>query len=349
MQTQDKEPREESRKSSDEEFTLFGEFSDFEGPEWETLMEEGRYLEQEQRSCEECGLRAVSESLEEFPPQLKNIVEVRFKGTRRAFYENDQNVEVVREDAVFVEADKGIDLGIVHLTGELVQVKRRAKGILYREEKKLLRKASAGEKAVLDQLRLREEEAFEKCRARILQHNLPMKLVDVEYQFDGNRVTFYYTADHRVDFRALVKDLASIFRTRIEMRQIGVREEAKSCGGLGICGRELCCASWISYPRRITVWFAKVQSLSTNPARLTGKCGRLKCCLAFEVDGYIDALKEFPAVRTIIRTERGSARVEKVDIVGRTVSVQYLETDYREKLSLEQVNDYLRRSSLQSA
>lgn len=176
-----------------------------------------------------------------------------------------------------------------------------------------------------------------------------MRLVDVEYQFDGNRVTFYYTADRRVDFRALVKDLASIFRTRIEMRQIGARQGAKSCGRVGICGRELCCASWISCPRRITLWHAKAQNLSTNPARLTGQCGRLKCCLAFEVDTYVDALKEFPAIRSIVRTARGAARVEKVDIYGRMVCVHCLETGYHEKLTLDEVNRYLRRASLQDS
>ncbi len=348
MKSQDRDSRDREPKPSDREFVLFGEFADLDESHWKELSEEDWGVEEEQRPCE--GLRAdeAPEPSQEVSGQLRNVVEVQFKGSRRSFFENEQNLDVVKGDPVFVEAEKGVDLGIVHLTGELVHVKRRAKGILYRREKRVLRKATSGEKAVLEQLRVREKEALEKCRERILHHGLLMRLVDVEYQFDGKRVTFYYTANRRVDFRSLVKDLASIFRTRIEMRQIGMREESKAWGGVGICGRDICCASWIPGPRRITLWCAKVQNLSANPARLTGRCGRLKCCLAYEAACYAEALKEFPTIRSIIHTKRGSARVEKVNIFDRTVSVQYLETDYRESLTLEEVNRRLRSPSLQN-
>ncbi len=327
---------------------LFGEFSDLDESEWDTLTEEAEVPDQERKAWEEWGPDLLTEPSEDLSRHLKNIVEVQFKGTRRAFYENDKSLDVAKGDAIFVEAEKGIDLGIVHLTGKLVHLKRRSKGILYREERKVLRKATVAEKNVLLQLRLREREAYEKCRNRILSHSLPMRLVEAEYQFDGNRVTFYYTADRRVDFRSLVRDLASIFRTRIEMRQIGARDEARKCGGLGICGREFCCSCWLAGRRRVTFQCAAVQNLTSNPARLTGQCGRLKCCLAFEVEEYLEVLKEFPSVRSIIQTKRGGARVEKVDIFGRTVSVQYLDTNEHGKLTIEEVNHGVSKSLIEN-
>jgi cell fate regulator YaaT (PSP1 superfamily) len=182
----------------------------------------------------------------------------------------------------------------------------------------------------MDQLRInreKEKDASRICREKILKHKLPMKFVDSEYQYDRNRITFYFTADRRVDFRELVKDLASVFRTRIELRQIGVRDEAKRIGGMGSCGLELCCMAWLTQFHRIGTQHARVQNLPLNPLKLSGQCGRLKCCLVFEVENYIESLKRFPPLDSVVATAKGEGRVEKVDIFRDLVYLHYEKDD----------------------
>jgi cell fate regulator YaaT (PSP1 superfamily) len=210
---------------------------------------------------------------------------------------------------------------------------------------KIYRKASQQDIDKWQQFRLREEKVKYKAREYVIKHSLKMKISDVEFQGDGSKVTFYYTADNRVDFRSLIKDLAREFSTRIEMRQIGFRQEAARLGGIGSCGRELCCSSWMSDFRSVSTSTAKYQQLSLNPQKLAGQCGKLKCCLNFELDSYIDALSEFPSHNVQLQTEKGNAKWIKSDIFKG--HLWYMYTDYKEngntwhKLTLEQVNEII--------
>ncbi len=267
----------------------------------------------------------------------RNVIEVQFKGTRRNYYENAGGFDLAVGDQVVVEAEKGVDLGTVHLVGENVLIKRREKGILLQQERKVVRKALPEDAAQLRTNREKEKDAGRICKEKIVKHRLPMKLVDSEYQFDRNRVTFYFTADKRVDFRELVKDLASVFRTRIELRQIGVRDEAKRIGGIGSCGLELCCMTWLTEFHRIGTQHARVQNLPLNPVKLSGQCGRLKCCLVYEVQNYVESLKRFPPLDTVIRTSKGEGRVEKVDIFRDLVYLHFAKDDTWDCLPLGEV------------
>jgi cell fate regulator YaaT (PSP1 superfamily) len=305
---------------------------------WGENPEAVRWLEEEEttleppKHAEQIPLEAVDESV-----LKRNIVEVEFKGIRRVFYENVDNVPFENGDYVIVEAEKGVDLGQIHLQGETVLIKRRERGILLQQERKVVRKALPED---LEQLRInreKEKDASRICREKIVKHELPMKFVDSEYQFDRNRITFYFTADRRVDFRELVKDLASVFRTRIELRQIGVRDEAKRIGGIGSCGLELCCMSWLTEFHRIGTQHARVQNLPLNPIKLSGQCGRLKCCLVYEVENYVESLKRFPLLGSVITTEKGEGRVEKVDIFRDLVYLHYEKDDTWDCLPLDVV------------
>ncbi len=314
------------------------------GPEYDFLWDENpeavRWLEEEETTLEpiqpsaQVPLEAIDESV-----LKRNIIEVEFKGIRRLFFENVENIALEMADYVIVEAEKGIDLGQIHLLGEAVLIKRRERGVLLQQERKIVRKALPED---LDQLRInreKEKDASRICREKILKHKLPMKFVDSEYQFDRNRITFYFTADRRVDFRELVKDLASVFRTRIELRQIGVRDEAKRIGGIGSCGLELCCMMWLTEFHRIGTQHARVQNLPLNPIKLSGQCGRLKCCLVYEVENYIESLKRFPLLDSVVRTEKGEGRVKKVDIFRNLVYLHYEEDDTWDCLPLPALQD----------
>ncbi|HMD69453.1 MAG TPA: regulatory iron-sulfur-containing complex subunit RicT, partial [Chitinivibrionales bacterium] len=219
------------------------------------------------------------------------LVEVVFKGERRAIYRNRNELDINEGDAVVVEAERGEDLGRISLVGALVKLKRGqgdAKGII----RKALEKDWNQHNANL----AKENDAYKVCREKIRHYNLDMKLVDVEMQFDGSKITFFFTAAQRVDFRELVKDLASVYRTRIELRQIGVRDEAKRVSGFGICGRKQCCSAFLTEFEQITTQMAKDQEISLNPAKISGNCGRLLCCLRYEEELYRTAFKDFPPI-----------------------------------------------------
>ena len=273
-------------------------------------------------------------------------VEVRFKNSRKEFFETN-GLELYVGDTVAVEAKSGHDIGMVSATGEMVRLQMKKKNFdLQKEEvNKVYRKASQRDIDKWQQYRLKEEKVKHKAREYVIKHGLQMKISDVEYQGDGTKVTFYYTADGRVDFRSLIKDLAREFSTRIEMRQIGFRQEAARLGGIGSCGRELCCSSWMTDFRSVSTSAAKYQQLSLNPQKLAGQCGKLKCCLNFELDSYVDALAEFPAHNLQLETEKGKAKWIKSDIFKGYLWYAY--TDYKEngntwhKLNLDQVTEII--------
>ena len=219
-------------------------------------------------------------------------------------------------DVVATEAPSGHDVGIVTLTGELVKVQMKRKGVAVDEPTlgKIYRKASQRDIEVWHQAREREDEIQKRAREIAISLNLEMKISDVELQGDASKATFYYTAEARVDFRQLIKDMARAFGLRIEMRQIGYRQEAQRLGGIGSCGRELCCSTWLSDFRSVSTSAARYQQLALNPQKLAGQCGKLKCCLNFELDTYLDALKEFPPTDCKLQTEKGVAFCQKVDI-----------------------------------
>jgi cell fate regulator YaaT (PSP1 superfamily) len=245
-----------------------------------------------------------------------DVVEVRFKNSRKQFFKNSDKLQILMGDVVATEAPSGHDVGIVTLTGELVKVQMKRKGVAVDEPTlgKIYRKASQRDIEVWHQAREREDEIQKRAREIAISLNLEMKISDVELQGDASKATFYYTAETRVDFRQLIKDMARAFGLRIEMRQIGYRQEAQRLGGVGSCGRELCCSTWLSDFRSVSTSAARYQQLALNPQKLAGQCGKLKCCLNFELDTYLDALKEFPPTDCKLQTEKGVAFCQKVDI-----------------------------------
>lgn len=245
-----------------------------------------------------------------------DVVEVRFKNSRKQFFKNSDKLQILMGDVVATEAPSGHDVGIVTLTGELVKVQMKRKGVAVDEPTlgKIYRKASQRDIEVWHQAREREDEIQKRAREIAISLNLEMKISDVELQGDASKATFYYTAEARVDFRQLIKDMARAFGLRIEMRQIGYRQEAQRLGGIGSCGRELCCSTWLSDFRSVSTSAARYQQLALNPQKLAGQCGKLKCCLNFELDTYLDTLKEFPPTDCKLQTEKGVAFCQKVDI-----------------------------------
>ena len=240
------------------------------------------------------------------------VLEIGFKGNRKEYFSNPLQFPFRIGDYAIVEADRGEDLGVVLQVGILASLK----GIEDENAlKKILRKPNPQDLTRYEENRALERDAFGVCKEKIEHHHLNMKLVDVEYQYDRNKLTFYFTAERRVDFRELVKDLASVYRTRIELRQIGVRDEARRLGGYGPCGRQLCCTSFLMEFDPITTQFAKEQNLPLNPTKLSGVCGRLKCCLRFEQEFYQQANRRFPNVGTKIQTPEGVGVVERIDIL----------------------------------
>lgn len=263
---------------------------------------------------------------------MAKIIEVEFKGGRKAFFANPQEFPFVVGDMVVVQAEKGEDLGRVVNIGSLVD--KRAGD---EEHPQIYRKPSAKDLEQLEENHQLEEDAFSDCKKRIEEHGLEMKLVDVEYQFDRNKITFYFTSESRVDFRALVRDLASRYRTRIELRQIGVRDEAKRIGGLGVCGRRHCCTTFLREFEPVVTQFAKDQNLALNPTKLSGGCGRLMCCLRYERDLYAETLQKFPEIGTKIKTAKGLGTLAKVDIFKETGTLYY-ESEEQDELALEDIN-----------
>ncbi|MBS9765952.1 MAG: hypothetical protein KGV44_00250 [Flavobacteriaceae bacterium] len=272
-----------------------------------------------------------------------SIVEVRFKNGRKHFYRNEDKLPISMGDIVAVESNPGHDIGVVTLTGELVKLQMSKKGVRLNDElPKVYRKATQRDIDIWETSRAKEAETQSKSREIVSQLGLKMKLSDVEYQGDGNKATFYYTADERVDFRQLIRDLAGMLNIRIEMKQVGLRQEAARLGGVGSCGRELCCSTWLTDFRNVSTFAARYQQLSLNPQKLAGQCGKLKCCLNFELDTYLDALKSFPKHDVVLKTEKGEANFIKMDIFKEVLWYAYKEERTKwYKLSLEQVQEII--------
>ncbi len=256
--------------------------------------------------------------LREFPETSidTDIIEVRFKNTRKGFFRNVNGLRLRRGDIVAVEASPGHDIGIVSLTGELVLLQLKKYQIPPNSEdlKKIYRKAKEADLDKWKEAVSHEHETMLASRSIASRQNLNMKITDVEYQGDKTKAIFYYIADERVDFRQLIKILADRFHIRIEMKQIGARQEAGRIGGIGSCGRELCCATWITNFVSVTTTAARYQEVALNPQKLAGQCGKLKCCLNYEVMSYIDAQKNFPSREIVLITKKGDAVFQKTDI-----------------------------------
>jgi cell fate regulator YaaT (PSP1 superfamily) len=254
-------------------------------------------------------------------PNISNpnqIIEVRFKNTRRDYFRNVNELKLEPGDLVAVEANPGHDIGLVSLTGDLVfeQMKKHKASFINGEFRKVYRKAKQVDIEKWRESILLEHPTMILSRQIAADLNLNMKIGDVEYQGDKTKAIFYYIADERVDFRQLIKSLADEFHIRIEMKQIGARQEAGRIGGIGPCGRELCCSTWISNFISVTTNSARYQDLSMNPLKLAGQCGKLKCCLNFEVDTYLDAQRDFPPTNIPLETEKGRYIFQKADILG---------------------------------
>ncbi|WP_066223141.1 PSP1 domain-containing protein [Formosa haliotis] len=244
-----------------------------------------------------------------------NWVEVRFKNGRKEYYKNTEKLTLSIGDIVATQAANGHDIGMVTLTGELVRVQMKRKKIPQDGEVlKIYRKASQRDIDIWSDARDKEEPMKVRARQFAIDLKLQMKISDIEYQGDASKATFYYTAEERVDFRELIKVFAREFRTRIEMKQVGFRQEASRLGGIGSCGRELCCSTWLTDFRSVSTSAARYQQLSLNPQKLAGQCGKLKCCLNYELDTYLDALKDFPKTEIKLKTEKGIAVCQKTDI-----------------------------------
>ncbi|WP_350289447.1 regulatory iron-sulfur-containing complex subunit RicT [uncultured Croceitalea sp.] len=254
-----------------------------------------------------------------------DCVEVRFKNSRKEFFRNPEGIPLAIGDVVATQAKSGHDVGIITLTGELVkvQMKRKKVDATDQELPKIYRKASQRDIDIWQKCRDKEPEIQKRSREIAISLNLEMKLSDVEFQGDGSKATFYYTAEDRVDFRQLIKDMAKAFSIRIEMRQIGYRQEAQRLGGIGSCGRELCCSTWLHDFRSVSTSSARYQQLALNPQKLAGQCGKLKCCLNYELDMYLDALNGFPGQDTKLHTEKGVAFCQKSDIFKETLWFSY--------------------------
>ena len=273
-----------------------------------------------------------------------NHYEVRFKNGRKEFFLNKNDLTLNLGDVVAVESSPGHDIGVLSLKGELVRLQMRKKKVDMGSEdiKVLYRHASEKDIEKWQLAQSREKEAMYRTRDLAVKLNLSMKIGDVEFQGDNNKAIFYYTADGRVDFRELIKQMAEEFKIRIEMRQIGARQEAQRMGGIGSCGRELCCSTWLSDFRSVNTSAARYQQLSLNPQKLAGQCGKLKCCLNYELDSYMDALKDFPDTNLKLKTKKGNAFMQKMDIFRRKMWYSYFETpSHFVELKLDKVLDII--------
>ncbi len=279
-------------------------------------IEEDKY----QCVCPGCNKLDVYNWLESIPDNVSadNLVEIRFKNTRKSYYINNAGLPLVKGDIVAVEASPGHDVGIVSLTGDLVAIQMKRYGVTG-NLKKIYRKAKPNDVEKWFQAIEKEQETMRIARQIVSNLKLSMKISDVEYQGDKTKATFYYISDERVDFRQLIKEYADNFKVRIEMKQIGARQEAGKVGGIGTCGRELCCASWMSSFVSVSTSAARYQEVSLNPQKLAGQCGKLKCCLNSEVKCYIEAQNDFPDTSTPLETEQGKAYHSKTDVFRRII------------------------------
>ncbi len=254
---------------------------------------------------------------------MRGFAEVAFKATRREYYRYDA-LDLSPGDQVIVQADRGEDLGRVTALGSIAERKCSSSGGCATPvpAKRVIRPASKDEMGRAQHMRTDEDIARQETRRHVQRHGLRMKVTDAEWQFDRRKLYVYFTAERRVDFRALVRDLASAFRTRIELRQIGVRDEAARLGGVGRCGRELCCSTWLPALKPVSLQLAKDQSLSLNPSQISGCCGRLMCCLMYEHDTYVEARRKFPREGRTIRTAQGKEKVVAVNIFKETIALR---------------------------
>ena len=248
---------------------------------------------------------------------MAEVIGVRFKDGGKVYYFDPAGKTLHIGDTVIVETSRGVECGKVAIENKEVPDKE-----IVHPLKKLLRKATRDDYRRLEENARKEKEALKICEQKIAEHKLEMKLVDVEYTFDNSKILFYFTADGRVDFRALVKDLASVFRTRIELRQIGVRDESKMLGGLGVCGRPFCCSSFLGDCHPVSIKMAKEQGLSLSPTKISGTCGRLMCCLKYEQEAYSDLLKRTPKVGAIVKTPHGRGLVVETNLLTQTLKVK---------------------------
>ncbi|WP_306565867.1 PSP1 domain-containing protein [Flavobacterium lindanitolerans] len=273
-----------------------------------------------------------------------DCVEVRFKNGRKEFYRNPEKLSLSMGDIVATESSPGHDVGIVTLTGELVKIQMKKKSVnpASNEILKIYRKATQKDIDIWSEARAKEEPMKVRAREIAIALKLEMKISDIEFQGDGSKATFYYTANDRVDFRQLIKDFAREFNTRIEMKQVGFRQEAARLGGIGSCGRELCCSTWLTDFRSVNTSAARYQQLSLNPQKLAGQCGKLKCCLNYELDTYMDALQHFPDFDTKLITEKGDAVCQKQDIFKGLMWFAYTSNFANwHVLKVEQVNEII--------
>lgn len=248
---------------------------------------------------------------------MAEVIGVRFKNVGKVYYFDPVGLQLNIGQKIIVETARGVECGEVVLANRDVKPEDIVAPL-----KPVTRVATEADMQTVEKNKLKEKEAFDMCQQKIDKHKLIMKLVDVEYTFDGNKILFYFTADGRVDFRELVKDLASIFRTRIELRQIGVRDESKMLGGLGVCGRPFCCSTFLGEFQPVSIKMAKEQGLSLNPTKISGTCGRLMCCLKYEQDVYEELLRITPKVGAIVKTEEGRGYVSDLNLLTGNLTVK---------------------------
>lgn len=253
---------------------------------------------------------------------MKNIVGVRFKKLGKIYFFNPKGLHVRKGDKVIVETAQGEEYGEVMIPNRFVEDDKIVAPL-----KKVIRIANGKDHRHFEECRKIEKEAFQVCFKKIKEHKLDMTLTDVECKFDNSKILFYFTADGRIDFRELVKDLAAIYKTRIELRQIGVRDEVKRIGGNGVCGRELCCCTFLSNFEAVSIKMAKEQNISLNPSKISGNCGRLMCCLKYETNVYEEKLKELPNIGAIVKTEDGEGEVDSVEILKGRIRVKLKDGD----------------------
>ena len=253
---------------------------------------------------------------------MKKIIGVRFKRLGKIYFFDPKWLEVQKGDKVIVDTAQGEEIAEVVVPSRMLDDEKVVEPL-----KKVLRLASPKDLKHAEECKKKEEEAFELCNKKIKEHKLEMTLTDVEYKFDNSKILFYFTADGRIDFRDLVKDLASIYKTRIELRQIGVRDEVKRIGGNGVCGRELCCCSFLSDFETVSIKMAKEQNISLNPSKISGNCGRLMCCLKYEQEVYEEKLSRLPNVGAIVNTPDGKGEVEGVETLKEIVKVKIKDGD----------------------
>lgn len=271
-----------------------------------------------------------------------DVVEVRFKNGRKDFFRNSNKLDIVAGDAIVVDVPNGHHIGYVSMMGELVRLQMSKKKVKDDEEvKEIYRRATSRDMERWDEARNRESSILYRTIEVIQELKLKMKMTDVEFQADGGKATFFYSADERVDFRELIKVLASEFRIRVEMRQISVRQEAGRIGGIGVCGRELCCSTWLTDFKNVSTSAARYQNLSLNPGKLSGQCGRLKCCLNYELDTYMDALSDIPEIQKPLQTLRGSARLQKTDIFKKIMWFGYDDDNNWHPVNVDRVKEIL--------